>query len=168
MTKLENSLRYIDVLNEWVGKTICYMVPGISVLVVLEVIMRYFFNAPSVWNNELVQMLFGGYGMLAGGYVLLKGGHVSVDILYSRFSTRGRALLDIITSPMLFIFCGVLFIYGLSYAMESVMEMEHTHSAWNPPLYPVKITLPLGVFLVLLQGGAILVRNFVTYFHGEK
>jgi len=132
----------------------------------MEVIRRYLFNAPTVWANELTQMLFGAYIVLAGGYILAIEGHVNVDILYSRLSRKTQAILDIITSVLFFMFCLMMVYYGGSLAWESLSTFEHSQSAWNPPIYPVKLTIPIGAGLLLLQGIAKLIRDILFLIKG--
>ena len=168
MSFLKTILTIIDSVNNRIGNLLSYFLFLFFVLLLVEVILRYFFNSPTVWGNELTQMLFAVYVILCGGYILRWGGHVNVDILYSRFPTKGKALVDIITFTLFLIFCGTLLIYGGSLAWESLSRLEHSQSAWNPPLYPVKLMIPTGAFLLLLQGTAKLIRDIVTLFTGEK
>ena len=168
MHALNTILKLIDSVNDWVGRILSIGVLFIFVLVLTEVIRRYFFNSPTVWGNELTQLTFGGYTVLAGGYVLRWGGHVNVDIFYNRFSTRGRAIVDIITFALFLIFCGMILLYGGSLAWDSLKRLEHSQSAWNPPLYPVKLMIPAAALLLLLQGTAKLVRDIVTVVTGAK
>jgi TRAP-type mannitol/chloroaromatic compound transport system permease small subunit len=166
MNRLTAILNAVDGINDWVGKVLSVGVLFMFFLVLIEVIRRYFFNSPTVWGNELTQLTFGVYAVLGGGYVLRWGGHVNVDIFYGRFSTRGRAIVDIITFSLFFIFCGMILIYGGSLAWESLSRLEHSQSAWNPPLYPVKLMIPTGAFLLMIQGIAKLVRDIVTVVTG--
>ncbi len=46
-------------INKWLGEILSYFLFVIFVLLMMEVIRRYFFNSPTVWANELTQMLFG-------------------------------------------------------------------------------------------------------------
>jgi len=85
-----------------------------------------------------------------------------------RFSARGKAIADIITFALFIMFCGMMLAYGGSLAWESLSRFEHSQSAWNPPLYPMKLMIPTGAFLLLLQGIAKLVRDIVTVVTGEK
>jgi TRAP-type mannitol/chloroaromatic compound transport system permease small subunit len=62
----------------------------------------------------------------------------------------------------------MLLIYGGSLAWESLSRLEHSQSAWNPPLYPVKLMIPTGAFLLMIQGIAKLVRDIVTVVTGGK
>ena len=61
--------------------------------------------------------------------------------------------------PLFAIYIGVLFWMGAEFALDSVLEGERSGSAWNPPIYPVKLVIPLGVLLMLLQGLAQLVHD---------
>lgn len=168
MNALNVFLNAVDTINDWVGKFLSFAVLFIFVLVLIEVIRRYFFNSPTVWGNELAQLTFGVYTVLAGGYVLRWGGHVNVDILYIRLSTKGKAIIDIITFALFLIFCGMIVLFGGSLAWESLARLEHSQSAWNPPLYPVKLMIPTGAFLLLLQGTAKLIRDIVILVTGGK
>jgi TRAP-type mannitol/chloroaromatic compound transport system permease small subunit len=161
MPFLKRFIRTIDATNEWVGRFLSYFLFAFFVLLFIEVILRYFFNSPTVWANELSQMLFGAYAILGGGYILLTGGHVNVDIVYSRFSVKTRAALDIFTSILFFLFCGMLLVYGGSLAWDSLSRFEHSQSAWNPPLYPAKLMIPLAAALLILQGITKLIRDFL-------
>jgi len=161
MSILKAFLKFIDAVNEKVGNLLSYFLFFFFVLLLMEVILRYFFNSPTVWANELAQMLFGAYAILAGGYILRTGGHVNVDILYSRLSRKQKAVLDIVTSSLFFLFCGMLLVYGGSLAWDSLARFEHSQSAWNPPLYPAKLMIPLAALLLMLQGLAKLIRDIL-------
>jgi TRAP-type mannitol/chloroaromatic compound transport system permease small subunit len=165
---LHGILKLVDSINDWVGKVLSMGVLFMFALVLTEVIRRYFFNSPTVWGNELTQLVFGVYVILSGGHILRWGGHVNVDILYGRLSTKGKAMVDIITFALFLIFCGMMLAYGGSLAWESLSRLEHSQSAWNPPLYPAKLMIPTGAFLLLLQGIAKLVRDILTLATGEK
>lgn len=155
-------LDFVDAINDWVGRVLWFSIIIITFLVLSEVVRRYFFNAPTVWGNELTQLVFAVYVVLAGGHVLRWGGHVNVDILYNHLSARARAIVDILTFVIFFLFCGMMLIYGGSLAWESLAIWERSNSAWGPPLYPVKMMIPLGALLLLLQGTAKLIRDILT------
>ncbi len=167
MQILNTVLRFIDNINDWIGRILSYGVFFMFILVLSEVIRRYFFNSPTVWANELTQLIFGAYVILAGGYILRWNGHVNVDIFYSTLSYRWKAIFDIATSVIFFGFCGMLFTYGGSLAWESLTSFEHSQSAWNPPLYPFKLCIPIAALLLILQGIAKLIRDIMTVIKGE-
>ena len=162
MRKLFAVLCFVDTLNDWVGKVLSFGILLMFLLVLTEVVRRYFFNAPTVWSNELTQLIFGAYVILSGGYVLRWDGHVNVDVIYSRFSTRGKAIIDIGTFVLFLLFCGMMLVYGGSLAWESISIWERYNSAWGVPLYPAKAMIPIGAFLLLLQGVVKLIRDILA------
>ncbi|MEW5914017.1 MAG: TRAP transporter small permease subunit [Thermodesulfobacteriota bacterium] len=167
MKAIERYILVISAINKWAGRFCAFLIVPIAGLLVMEVVNRYVFNAPTVWANELSQMMFGGYAVLCGGYILLNNGHTNVDILVERFSVRTRAIIDICTFFVFFLFCGMLLYYGGSLAWDSLKILEGSESAWNPPIYIVKITIPLGAALLMLQGIAHLLKNILIVIHGS-
>jgi len=160
-------LGLIDALNDWLGRILAWLVLVMFVLVLSEVVRRYFFNAPTVWGQELTQLTFGVYVFLSGGHILRWGGHVNVDILYIKLSDRGKAFIDILTSALFFLFCGMLLYYGGEFAMHSISFWEHSNSAWGPPLWPFKLMIPVGAGLLIVQGLAKLIRDIYTLITGN-
>jgi TRAP-type mannitol/chloroaromatic compound transport system permease small subunit len=154
-------MRGITRLNERVGRFAAYFILAIFVLLFAEVLLRYFFRTPTVWTNELAQLLFGAYAVLSGGYLLARGGHVNVDIVYSSFPIRAKAALDVLTSVLFFIFVVVLLWQGVIFALDAIGKLETSHSAWNPPIWMFKATIPIGAGLLLLQGIAKLIRDIL-------
>ncbi len=99
----------IDWLSESVGKMAGLLIVVLALMVSYDVVKRYFFSAPTVWAQEMSAMLFGTFIMLGGAYTAKENKHVNMDIFYSRFSPRGRAILDIVTFFILTIpFLGIL------------------------------------------------------------
>lgn len=168
MEAIEKTAQFLDNLNDWIGRALSFGVLFMFVLVITEVGLRYLFNSPTVWTNELTQMIFGAYVILSGGYILRWNGHVNVDILYIRFSPRGRALLDVITFGLFAAFAVMMLVYGGYLAFDSMAIWEHSESAWNPPLWPAKLTIPLGALLLLLQGLVKLSHDLTTLLTGRK
>ena len=139
-------------LNKAIGVAVAFLIFAIFVFILLEVFLRYLFNAPTVWTNELTQLIFGVYAVLSGGYLLVYRGHVNVDLFYGMFSRRGQAIVDVFTSVLFFVFVLALLYFGIDMARDSMSNWETSFSAWNPPIWPVKLCIPLGAALLLLQG----------------
>jgi TRAP-type mannitol/chloroaromatic compound transport system permease small subunit len=153
----------IDWLSESVGKMAGLLIVVLALIVSYDVVKRYFFGQPTVWAQEMSAMLFGTFIILGGAYTAKENKHVNMDIFYSRFSARGRAILDIVTFFILTIpFLGILLWKGGEGAWRSVANLEHDSSQWGPPLYPFRIMLPLGALLFLLQAIVKFIRDCQT------
>ena len=158
----------IDAINEWVGRVSSILLLPLVITVTYEVVARYVFNNPTVWSSELSEFLFGSYALVLGGYALLHGTHIKMDIIYNRFPPRRKAIIDSITVLLFFLFMSVAVWQGWEYALRAVQINEHSRSFWSPPTYHVKLLIPLGFALLLLQGVAKFIRDMVFLIHGEK
>ena len=149
---LMKALGIFQWINRWIGKTLPPLMLLITAIILYEVVSRYVFAAPTLWAHETVQLIFGLYAVLSGGYILDSGGHINVDIIYSRFSKRGKAIADIITFPFFFLFAGLMLYFGVDFAIYSLRLLEHSGSVWDPPVYPFKLMVPIGALLLLAAG----------------
>lgn len=160
-------VRTIDFINDWVGKLVSFLILFLIVFETYEVFSRYVLGQPTIWISELSAMLFGAFILFGGGYSFLHGSQANMDIVYMKFSTRGRAILDLVTFLFFFAFVGVLFWKGWHMAWRSVVNLEHDSTEWAPPLYYFKMTLPLGAFLLLLQGFSKFFKDLVIAIKGK-
>lgn len=161
-------LRAIDGLSDWSGKVFSFLVGAIMFIIAYEVVARYVFNSPTVWASESVTYFCGIYAVMGGAYTLRLRGHANVDIVYAHLSPRMKAIVDLATFPFFFLFFGVLLWTGADYSWESLMTTETTGTAWNPPIYPVRIMIPIAALLILLQGFAKFIRDFKGVIKGEQ
>ena len=158
----------IDKINRWIGKMVSVFVLLIMSITLLEVVLRYGFNRPTMWVHETSQQIFAIAFLLGSAYTLQEGGHVRVDILYRRLSTKGRAILEIVTSILYFLFNGVLLWKGGEMAYESVMMLEKTQTPWEPYVFHVILAIPIAAALMLLQGIVDFIRNLKTLANGDR
>lgn len=164
---IEAYLRFTDWLNAKFAWIVAFLIVPMLAIMIWEIVMRYFFNAPSQWAYEISLFLYGGYIVLGGAYTHLAGGHVNVDIIWGQLPPRGRALLDVLTSVFAFLFLGVLFWVSLKITINSWQIGETTMSHWKPIYYPLRTTLPVGCFLFLMQVLAKLIRDIAIVIKGE-
>jgi TRAP-type mannitol/chloroaromatic compound transport system permease small subunit len=155
-------------MNDRFGRLIAFLAVGMMVVVTIEVVLRYGFDSPTLWAHETGQFLYGAYCILGGAYVLLHKAHVNMDILYVRLSVRMRAILDLFTSPLIFLYLGVMLWHGTIFAWKSVGVLEVSTSTWGPPVWPIKLMLPLGALLFLVQGIFGFIRNLITATTGKE
>jgi TRAP-type mannitol/chloroaromatic compound transport system permease small subunit len=168
MRIVEFILHAIDSFQDRFGRIIAFLTVGMMGVVAVEVVLRYVFDSPTLWAHETAQFLYGAYCILGGAYVLLHKGHVSMDIIYVRLSLRKRAILDLFTSPLVFLYLGMMLWHGSIFAWKSVGVMEVSTTSWAPPIWPIKLILPLAALLFLLQGIVGFVRDLTTAVTGRE
>lgn len=161
--------RSVDALNEWTGKVAAWLIIPLTLIVVLDVILRYVFNKPTIWAWDVNVQLLGALVILGAGYCLLHNAHVGVDVLVLRFSPRKRAIIDLITGLFFVFAIGVLLWKTASAAWASLQIREAYSSYWEPPIYPFKMLMVVGILLLLLQGIAKFIRDLgVVIYPGRE
>lgn len=123
-------LKTIDRISEWVGVVTSYFVIPVVVVLVIETLLRYIFHIQTTWVEYVIINLIGPFFLLGGGaWVMLHKGHVNVDLFYTKWSVRTKAIVDLCTAVVFYIFAVVLLWKGIEWGWDSVM----TKSNSGPP-----------------------------------
>jgi TRAP-type mannitol/chloroaromatic compound transport system permease small subunit len=150
---------WIDRINTRVGEYVAYWAVIAVFAYYYEVLARYVFNSPTNWVHESMFLMFGMQYVLCGAYAYHADQHVRVDVLYTRFSTRGKAIADIGTSVFFFIFTLTMLWTGWRFAADAVGNHETSFTEWGIQYWPVKLAIPIGAALIVLQGLSKLVKD---------
>ncbi|QGX99369.1 TRAP transporter small permease subunit [Roseovarius faecimaris] len=173
-------IRAIDAMNRFIGRIAMYLI-FVLVGVLLWSSISKTLLTPAHWTLETAQFVMVAYYVLGGPYSIQMGSNVRMDLFYGNWSLRQKAWVDGFTVFFLIFYLGVLLYgaisstaYSLGYfgtepfsffadltwtfltggpdaAQEKLGFLERSSTAWRPYLWPVKIILCLGVFLMLLQ-----------------
>ncbi len=150
----------IDALNERIGKIVGWAIL-VSVLVsTINASLRYSLSIASNAWLELQWYLFAAVFLLCSGYTLLRNEHIRIDIVVGRFSRRVQAWIDII-GTLFFLLPMSILIMWLSWPVfvDSYLGHEMSSNAGGLLRWPVKFLIPLGFFLLALQGLSELVKR---------
>jgi TRAP-type mannitol/chloroaromatic compound transport system permease small subunit len=156
----------IDRFNQAIGTYVAYWAVIAVFVYYYEVLARYVFNSPTNWVHESMFLMFGMQYLYCGAYAYREDSHVRVDVFYAKLSPRGRAMADIVTSLFFFIFTGTMFWTGMRFALDAIGVGEHSFTEWGVQYWPVKLALPIGALLILLQGVSKLIKDVVFVLHG--
>ena len=149
----------VDRLNFWMGRFWALAIFVVTFAVLYEVVARTAFGQPTLWSNETTVYVSAVAYLIGGGYALLYRRHVRIDLVYDRLSPRTRARLDVVTFVFFLIYVGGLVWVGTTMGWTSFTQSEGTGTPWNPPIWPVKLAIPIAGALLLLQGIANLLRD---------
>ena len=150
----------VDALSTVAGRMSSWLLLVLTVVISVEVVSRYVFGWPLDWVFDTSYMLYGTTLLMAGAYALAKDAHVRGDLLYGEFSPRMQASLDLMLY-LLFFVPGVLalIVAGYHFAAESWAIREHSSlTPDGPPIYPLKMVIPIAGALLLLQGASEMLR----------
>ena len=111
-----------------------------------EVFSRYALGAPTIWAFDVGYMLTGSHFLIGGALTLREQGHIRIDVLYTKFPRRVRALVDAATFAIIAVPFGYLLSVALwQYALEAYQSGELTgESAWNPVVWPFRAVFFVG------------------------
>ena len=161
----------VDAVNFRLGRIMMYGIFALMGILLLSSINKTFFT-PTLWTLEMAQFVMVAYYILGGPYSIQLGANVRMDLLYGEWSLRKKAWADLITVLFLIFYLGVLlygavsstayslgywgtepfsFFGGLITGGEEIGTMERSNSAWRPYLWPIKVVMIIGIFLMLLQ-----------------
>jgi TRAP-type mannitol/chloroaromatic compound transport system permease small subunit len=153
-------VKIIDAVNDVIGRAFSLLMIPLVLIASYEVVMRYIFNKPTIWAWDLNIQVFAAIIMFGGGYTFLKDQHVRVDVLTSRLSEKHRQILDVTLTPLfLFMATGALMVQGWNMAWMSFEIRETVATVWAPPYYYMKAMIPVGAFLLFMQGVSELIKG---------
>jgi len=159
----------VENISEWCGRIFSWFIVAVIGLSLFEVFTRRVLGKPTIWTHEVLSYLFCGAIMLTMGYALKYKTHANIDIFHESLSPRGQALVDTITFIFFLGFFSVIFLWkGVIFAATSWSMMERTPSAFNFYVFPAKTLLPIGAFLLLIQGLSDFTKNIVFLTKGER
>ena len=185
--------RVIDELNRRIGIVAIYLVLFASLVSAFNAIFRYSTGA-MFWldryfgggffgrivkiygenSNTLTEAqwyMFAGIVMLGGAWTLKVNEHVRVDLLYGSVSERTRTWIDLLGGLFFLLpLCILLITITWPWFMEAWTRNVMSNAAGGLPRWPVRLMLPLGFGVLMLQGIAEIIKciaALTTNYHRE-
>ena len=109
--------------------------------------------------SESVWYMFGGMVMLGGAWTLKMNEHVRVDLIYGAVSERTRTWIDLL-GGLIFLMplCIMLIYFTWPWFMQAWNQNIYSNAAGGLPRWPVRLMLPLGFGVLMLQGIAEIIK----------
>lgn len=152
----------LESVVEWTGKCVAWLVLLMAFVTVIVVARRYIFHVGGeIYLQESVIYMHSLMFMFGLSYAMKHDGHVRVDLFYSRFSPRSRALVDI-AGHILFLIptCLVIAIFSLDYVAASWRVLEGSREVGGiPGVYLLKTVIPVTAILLVLQSTLDITRR---------
>lgn len=166
----------VDRLGGWLGVIASWLVLLACLVSAGNAMVRYTISYSSNAWLELQWYMFAGMVLLGAPYTLKVNEHVRVDLVYGSVSERTRIIIDLV-GIVLFLMpiCLILIYFTWPWFTESLRTGETSSNAGGLIRWPVKLLLPLGFFLMMLQGlselikrAAALQAHYELKYHYEK
>lgn len=151
-------VRAVDRMNRFIGRCAMYLIFVMLGVLLYSSLSKALFE-PAIWTLETAQFLMVAYFLLGGAYSMQLDAHVRMDLAYSAWSPRTRAVVDAITVLMLIFYLVMLLVGGISSTEYAIEYKETSYSAWSPHMAPIKIVMCFGIALMLLQAVATFFKD---------
>ncbi len=164
MQLLAGYIRSVSAINRWVGLTLSWLALAVVLVCFTVVVQRYFLHTTQLWMQDLYVWLSGAMFTGVAGFALLRNEHVRVDILYSRWSVRGKAIADLVGVVLFLLpFVVVVTLYALPFVQRSWRIYEGSANVGGMPgLFVLKTFILLFCLLIGLQGIAWACRSILV------
>jgi TRAP-type mannitol/chloroaromatic compound transport system permease small subunit len=150
----------IDALNERVGRLSYWLILAAVLISAGNATVRYLFDRSSNAWLEIQWYLFSAVFLFCAGYTLLHNQHVRIDVVASHLSKRARAWIDLL-GALFFLLPMATLIMWLSWPIftQSYRLHEMSSNAGGLIIWPARLMVPVGFFLLMLQGISELIKR---------
>ena len=169
MTLLEKVVRGIDRVSEWTAAGLMWLTSAMVLITAYNVFERYFLHHNTSSLIELNWHFYSLIYLLGAAYTFKHDGHVRVDLVYHRLSPRAKTWVNLFGTvffmlPVCFVIVYVSLHHRLGFNFSFVGRSWHTlerspDPGGLPARYLLKAALPLGFFMLAVQGIAEIIRN---------
>ncbi len=168
MSRLLAFARLLDAVSEATGRIVSWLALVLTALTAYDVVARYLFHAGSVALQEAEWHVFAVLFLIAAAYTLKHDAHVRVDVFYGRLGPRGKGIVDLF-GTVVFLLPFTALLTWTSWNFVS-MSWEMGESSADPGGLPyrwlMKGMIPVGFFLVGLQGIALSIHSLIAVITG--
>lgn len=102
---------FMRILNRAEEAVICILLVLTTLLVFIDVVMRFGFNTGFMWSQELTLHMSAWFVLFGASYGLKVGSHIGMDAFVKLFSRTGRRILTAIAAILSLAYCGLI-LYG--------------------------------------------------------
>lgn len=154
----------VDRANEKLGQLLGFLVWMVAVVCAVVVVLRYGFHMSFTWMQELYVWIHAVVFLAAASYAMLLNAHVRVDIVYSKWSTKTRTIVEII-GALIFTLPWMLILAWLAWPF-----IVDSWSIWEgspqpngmPGVFLLRTMLLVFCALMTLQCLAIIARGILV------
>lgn len=121
---------------------------AMTLMVTMDVTLRYGFNAPTAWVNEFSSYLAVIIVFLGISYVLREDAHIRVDVVVRKLPRRGQDWMRVITSIAFLAYTVILFRLTWDIFVLHFTINKTSFTAMDVPLWPTQFFIPLGLAIM--------------------
>ena len=151
----------IDRISVFTGRVAMVMIVILVSVMLYEVVLRYLFEAPTLWANELSLWLAGFIFLMAGLYAMQQRSHIRIFIVFDLLPRNVQRVCDTISTLLILVFCAAIIWGGYGEAKTQFLRWETLGTAFDPPI-PATLTpaILIVITMVSIQAVSNLIRDW--------
>lgn len=139
--------KYLDNLEEYFG---FFSLIFASLLIFVQVVLRYVFNYSLYWSEEMARYLIIWFIFIGSSIAVREKSHATVDLLLTYLPSRYKHILSMIGSSIAIIFFVMIIISGFQ-TIENVLRFSNTTPALGIPMFIPYLAIPVGSALMVFR-----------------
>ena len=150
-----------------IGILFAFAILASAAILGIEVVLRYVFDAPTIWAHETVIFLTACSFVFGGLYAAARNAHIRVVLIYDQLSASARRIMDVGISAACSLACACFAWASWTSVARAVwtpsgaLRLETSGSAWNPPTPGLTKVFLFVVLLLLALQFAVLAVNYL-------
>jgi TRAP-type mannitol/chloroaromatic compound transport system permease small subunit len=153
----------IDRLNEFIGKSVMWLIFVAIIISAVNAVVRKAFNMSSNAWLEAQWYLFGAAFLLASAYTLKQNEHIRIDIFYGTRSRRGQHWIDLFGHVFFLLPFVVLMAWMLvPYAWQAFSIGQVSTNAGGLIIWPARALLAAGFILLSFQAVSEIIKKIAV------
>lgn len=138
----------LDRLVDWIEGLAGAMVLAITGIVFYEIFVRYLFDAPTLWAQDVSVYLLLWVAFLGLAPAEKSGQHIRIDLVYTRLPAVVRGWLEIAMHLAVAGFALVAAWSGTAIVIQSLRLGRKSMSLFTVPMWIPQLALPVGFLLL--------------------
>lgn len=154
-----------DKLSIFLGRVTMLMIVVLVCVMFYEVVVRYAFESPTLWANELSLWIAGMIFLVSGLYAMQQRSHIRIFLLYDVMPRPLQKVCDLISTSLIFVFAAAMIWGNYNEARDKLIRWETFGTAFDPPIpATMKPLVLLMITLIALQA----LMNLITDWNKES
>ncbi|MEM9811790.1 MAG: TRAP transporter small permease subunit [Pseudomonadota bacterium] len=151
----------LDRISVFIGRVAMVMIVLLVSVMLYEVMLRYVFEAPTLWANELSLWLAGFIFLMAGLYAMQQRSHIRIFLVYDLLPRNAQRVCDTISTLLILVFTFAIIWGGYGEATSQFYRWETLGTAFDPPI-PATLSpaILIVITLVAIQAVSNLIRDW--------
>ncbi len=144
-------IKTIDAISEFFGKLSAWLFFFVGIIVTYEVVMRFVFNMPTIWVDEVssITQIWATYIGIA--FALKHKDMIVIDIAFKDHNSISRKVVETFGLIVILLFSAVAVKYGFDIWLDSTLKHHRTDTLLGLPKWFTQASIWVGFLILLMQ-----------------